>query len=297
VWETNFNAALDALGKKLWQSLPQNFRNEYFRLHRLGKPPRSILIHSDEMILPWELVVPHEMIDGRLITLEPLGTNHILGRWKPALPIKPQPQRMEVRRFCVLNPRYSGVANLDWAQEEAAELKQLFPSLSIISPATIAKVRSDVLARGDIQMVHFTGYGTYDAANSDLNALALEDSHPLDANQFVGSRLAAEGQPLVYLNACAVGQTGMVIGRMGGFAANLLDSGASGVIAPYWPIHDDRAKEFSLALYVKLKLGRAVGEALQELRQEHPRDSTCRAFSYSGDPWARANLAFVSASP
>ncbi len=292
-WEENFNAALDALGKKLWKALPQTLRDEYFRLYRAQALPRSILIYSDEMILPWELVVPHEMIDGKLVTLEPLGTAHILGRLKPGLRILPEPQRLEVRNFCVLNPRYAGAENLAWAQDEVNELQKLLPRVSVVNPAKLAKVRTSVLDNGDIQLLHFSGHGQYDPTNSDLSSLVLEDLD-LDAALITGSRLAAEGQPLIYLNACSVGQTGMVIGRMGGFAANFLESGASGVIAPYWPIHDDRAKEFSLALYHKLRCGRAVGEALQELRQDHPRDSTFRAFAYFGDPWARTNLSLLS---
>ena len=55
--------------------------------------------------------------------------------------------------------------------------------------------------------------------------------------------------------------------------ANFLESGASGVIAPYWPVLDKQALKCSLAIYEKLKRGRAVGEALQELRQDYPRES------------------------
>jgi CHAT domain-containing protein len=74
---------------------------------------------------------------------------------------------------------------------------------------------------------------------------------------------------------------------MGGFAANLLDNGCSGVIAPYWPVEDERARKFALALYQKLSLERSVGEALQELRAEMRDDITFQAFTYFGDPWAR----------
>ena len=143
-----------------------------------------------------------------------------------------------------------------------------------------------MLDNGDVQVFHFSGHGSYDPANADLNALLLEDGD-LNATLITGSRLAAEAQPIVFLNACSVGSSGFVIGRVGGFVANFLESGASGVIAAYWPVLDSRAFKFSLATYEKLKLGRAVGEALQELRQDFPRDPSIRAFAYFGDPWAR----------
>jgi hypothetical protein len=48
--------------------------------------------------------------------------------------------------------------------------------------------------------------------------------------------------------------------------------------------------DFSIALYKKLKLGRAVGEALQELRDENDNDPTYYAYAYFGDPWVRLTL-------
>jgi hypothetical protein len=46
---------------------------------------------------------------------------------------------------------------------------------------------------------------------------------------------------------------------MGGFAANCLSGGWSGLIAPYWLIYDERAAEFSRSLYTKLRLNRSIG--------------------------------------
>jgi hypothetical protein len=48
--------------------------------------------------------------------------------------------------------------------------------------------------------------------------------------------------------------------------------------------------EFAISLYSKLKLGRAVGEALQELREENAKDPTYYAYTYFGDPWVRLDL-------
>jgi CHAT domain len=292
-WEEDFNRELDALGRKLWQILPQPFRDEYFELYAAGTLPRSILIHSDETVVPWELAVPHSMVGGKLVVLEPLGTAHILGRWQPGLRIKPHPQRMEVRNFCVVRPSYGGQGALAGASEEIGTLRKLLPRIHCVSPATRNVIHREVLDRGDVQVFHFSGHGSYDPQNTDLNALLLEDGD-LNATLVTGSRLAAEAQPIVFLNACSVGSSGFVIGRIGGFVANFLESGASGVIAPYWPVLDSHAFKFSLSVYEKLKLGRAVGEALQELRQDYPRDPSIRAFAYFGDPWARLNLSPLS---
>jgi CHAT domain-containing protein len=225
--------------------------------------------------------------------LEPLGITHILGRWKPRLIMKPIPQSLPVQNFSVLNPKYAAPNQLPWSLKEIEALQELFDHISVVSPANLERVKTELLNRSDIQILHFSGHGQYDSANADLNQLILEDSDMLDALGFLGTKLCAEACPVVYLNACSVGSAGLVVGRMGGFAANFLDSGCSGVIAPYWPINDRRAAKFSVSLYKKLKMGRAVGEALQELRNENPQDTTYRAYSYFGDPWARMNFSLL----
>ncbi|MFH0998095.1 MAG: CHAT domain-containing protein [Pseudomonadota bacterium] len=289
-WEKLFSKALDQFGKKLWTLLPLAFRNEYFKIYLSDNGPRSIAVHSDEMIFPWELVVPNEIINGKLVVLEPLGISHILGRWKNSLPMKPIPQNLPVRNFCVLNPAYAVPNALPWSLKESKALQKLFPQLFVVKPADLNTVETKVLNHSDIQILHFTGHGQYDLKNSDLSRLLLEGNDTLDTFSFSGTKLCAEASPIIYLNACSVGSTGLVVGRMGGFAASFLENGCSGVIAPYWPINDARAAQFSVSLYQKLQKGRAIGEALQELRSENKSDPTFRAYSYFGDPWARMNF-------
>lgn len=292
LWEENFNRELDALGRTLWLRLPEKLRNEYISLSKAGLL-RSIHVSSYETILPWELIVPHWVTNGKQIVLEPWGGAHILGRWKPGLPIKPHPQRWPVRKFHVVQPSYDESSALAQVAAEMVKLRKLFPKANFVSPVTLAHVSKTVLDDGDVQFVHFSGHGAFEASNAALSGLSLEDGE-LSASLVTGARFAAEGQAIVLLNACSVGAAGIVIGKMGGFAANLLESGASGVIAAYWPVLDVMAVRFAVALYGKLKLGRAIGEALQELRQENPRDPTYRAFGYWGDPWARLDFAPVS---
>jgi hypothetical protein len=59
-WKGKFMSTMGAVGKRLWQWLPQNLRTEYFKQYRAGSSPASILIHSDEMIFPWELLIPND---------------------------------------------------------------------------------------------------------------------------------------------------------------------------------------------------------------------------------------------
>jgi hypothetical protein len=286
-WNADFIDAIDDFGRGLWTMLPQDFRDAYFQYYQDGVSPRSILIHSDETLYPWELVVPHATINGRLVVLQPLGVAHVLGRWRPGLRMMPSPQSLTVRGFCVINPTYPPPNDLPWSEEEVTNLRAIIPGLTLVRPADMATMRRQVLQRSDVQILHFSGHGDYDAQYADLNSLLLEDG-PFEAFRLQGTPLGAEAHPILYLNACSAGKAGLVVGRMGGFAATCLTSGCSGIIAPYWPINDARAADFSLALYTKLNQGRAIGEALQELRQENPGDPTFRAYAYFGDPWTQA---------
>jgi len=285
-WKKNFTSAIQALGKKLWQWLPDELRKEYFALHRDGLLPRSISIHSAEMVFPWELVIPNE---GET-TLNRFGVAHVLGRWQPGLATKPPEQLLKVEKLRVLNPNYPKPNTLKWAALEANELKERFPGIAIpVSPANLDGVNK-LFEESDVQVLHFSGHGEIDSTNSDLNKILLENDDEFEALNLVGTRLCTVAQPVVYMNACSVGNVRETVGRAGGFASNFVTNGCSGVIAPLWPINDRRSMEFALGLYEKLALGRSVGEALQELRDENQNDPTYHAYTYFGDPWVRLLL-------
>jgi hypothetical protein len=286
-WKENFMDIIGSLGKRLWQWLPPELQAEYFKQYRAGSSPASILIHSEEMIFPWELLIPN---DSNGTILKPLGVAHVLGRWKPGLTTKPKEQMLKVRRFRVLNPNYAKPDKLEWATEEAAKLQLLFPNLvSPVKPADLPAVLK-LFQEPDVQVLHFSGHGDVNLSNPDLNKILLENSTEFKALQLSGTALCTIAQPVVYMNACSVGNMGDTVGRAGGFASNFVTNGCSGVIAPLWPINDKTSMQFALALYGKLKLGRAVGEALQELRDGNPSDPTYCAYTYFGDPWVRLNL-------
>jgi hypothetical protein len=285
-WRQNFTRAIDDLGKNLWQRLPEALRKEYFGLHAEGLLPRSISIHSAEMIFPWELIVPNQ---GKT-TLKRLGVAHVLGRWQPGLATKPPEQLLRVQKLRVLNPSYEKPYTLRWAAEEAQKLKKRFPKIaSLVSPADLDGANK-LFEESDLQVLHFSGHGEVDPTNADLNRILLENDEAFEALSLVGTPLCTVAQPVVYMNACSVGNVRETVGQAGGFASNFVTNGCSGVIAPLWKINDKRSMEFALSLYEKLALGRSVGEALQELRAENEKDPTYHAYTYFGDPWVRLLL-------
>jgi hypothetical protein len=283
-WSASFLVELESLGRRLWGYLPPRFRDEYVRLRCLSSPPRSICVYSDEMVLPWELIRPSGMVDGHFKEFEPLGIAHVLGRWKPDLGARPQPQAVNVEKMVVLTPKY-GTSPLYWAAKESVELKKVISGMTQLA-AVDRKAFEDLLNSTGVQLVHFNGHGVWDSMG-DLSALRLENNESIPAMAFSSRKLGMESHPILYLNACSVGRGAANVGRPGGFAASCLDGGWSGVIAPYWRVYDPYAMQFCLELYGKLILGYSVGEALQQIRRDRPNDYTAQSYSYFGDPGAR----------
>ena len=229
-WSASFLVELESLGRRLWGYLPPRFKDEYVRLRCLSSPPRSICVYSDETVLPWELIRPSGMVDGHFENFEPLGVAHVLGRWKPDLGARPQPQAVSVQKMVVLTPKY-GTSPLYWAAKESVELRKVISGM--IQPAAVdRKTVEDLLNSTGVQLVHFNGHGVWDSTG-DLSALRLENNDSIPAMAFSSRTLGMESHPILYLNACSVGRGAANVGRPGGFAASCLDGGWSGVIAPY----------------------------------------------------------------
>jgi hypothetical protein len=156
-WNLHFLARLAELGKQLWLHLPQPFRTEYLRLMALANPPRSLFIFSDELSFPWEIVRPSGIINGDYCELPPLGVAHLLGRWRPGIGARPQPQALPVTRMAIVVPGAEHSA-LPWAADEVRQLHALLPFAQRVAPATLQQV-GRLLSDGDAQIVHFSGHG------------------------------------------------------------------------------------------------------------------------------------------
>jgi hypothetical protein len=240
------------------------------------------------MVLPWELVVPSGMVNRQFVEYPPLGVLHVMGRWKPGLGARPQPQAVRVQSMVVLNPKY-GAQPLYWADKESEALATLISGIQRPSPVDLAAVEALLDGGTSVQLVHFNGHGDWDAS-AELSALRLDNGQSILALNFANRKLGMLAHPILYLNACSVGRTAQNVGRPGGFAANCLEGGWSGIIAPYWRVYDPQAMQFCVDLYRRLKMGLAVGEALQQIRRDRPDDFTAQSYAYFGDPWTRLLL-------
>ena len=210
-WEENFNRELDALGRKLWQILPQPVRDEY---SNFIAPALYRIRFSSILMKPWSVGTCRAAFLDRRQTRRARASWH---RTRPR-PVAARPPHQtpsakdggpEVLRGKAVLWRPGSPGRRVRGTRRSA---QIAPRIHCVSPATRNVIHGEVLDRGDVQVFHFSGHGSYDPANTDLNALLLEDGD-LNATLITASRLAAEAQPIVFLNACSVGSSGFVIGR------------------------------------------------------------------------------------
>jgi len=62
-------------------------------------------------------------------------------------------------------------------------------------------------------VLHFSGHGAIDISNPNLNKILLEKGQEFEALKLAATRLCAEAQPVVYLNACSIGNVGETVGE------------------------------------------------------------------------------------
>lgn len=281
---------LEGFGRELYRRFaPRAFKDAYSRLRQaLGDEFDSILIISSDPAVPWELMIP---TDGPP-TARFLGVDFKLGRWHSSrtsdIGERP-PQALVLDGIVVMAPAYPPARALV-AQTVEVEFLRGLPGYRA-GPRRLKDVLG-LIADAPAAIVHFAGHGQgpRDAATGG-GALVFEDGE-IDPISWRGAmdRAATRRYPLVFLNACDVGQARGRTNFVEGWAPTLLESGASGFIGGLWPVSDSSAAEFAQDFYRRLtgSSGRpvSVAEALRATRARFYEngDPTFLAYAYYGDP-------------
>lgn len=285
--ENERQARADALGASLWQQLPEKFRAFYWE-HVHGKVT-TILLCSDEPYIPWELIKPLGGPGGE--TAPMLGLAYQMGRWEDerALPGAP----LVVTDFVVIAPAYQD-SPLPSADQEANDLVTEFHARRQ-QPGNRAQV-TGLFATNTPQILHFSGHGKFEDVGAN-SRIALADA-VLDTIDVATAAFAQQPHPpLVFLNACEVGEQGWSLTKIGGWAEAFCQVGATGFVGPYWPVADGVARKAALIFYRSLQAGETVGEAMIRIRQRFTEDDEYQyhpswlAYSLHCHPNVRVELA------
>jgi hypothetical protein len=280
---TRAQALLEAKGDALFRDLiPEQLGEELWNARdRITR----IRIDSEEPHIPWELIrlsgrdENGNVVAGRFLC-EYEMTRWVLG---PGLH-----DELGLTSFGIVVPSDSELAS---TQEEKTFLAGLAgPGRSVTEvPATFLDLMA-AFSEGRHDVWHFSGHGVV-KADQDPNqfAIHLTDNHRFTPNEISGPRAnVGRPAPLIFLNACQVGQGGMSLTGLGGWAQQFLEVGASGFVGAMWNVHDNPARDFAKAFYMRLLEGDTIGAAALSAREEIKRyqDATWLAYTVYGHPSA-----------
>jgi hypothetical protein len=251
---------------------------------------KTVQILSEEPWIPWELC---RLGGDDGMGWEPgpfLCEAFSVTRWIPG--IAPR-QTLTLNRMALVVPRKS---RLKHAAEERDYMLKLPESIPVRGgerqveriTATYLDV-TDGMSQGVYDGWHFTGHGTFRGDTPDRSTIKLEGKDELTPGELLSmTRNLGKAHPLVFLNACQVGQAGMSLTGAGGWARRLLKVGAGAFIGALWSISDRAALDFAKGFYDRLLRGKPIGEAVQEARlairaHESP---TWLAYTVFADPFA-----------
>jgi CHAT domain-containing protein len=134
---------------------------------------------------------------------------------------------------------------------------------------------------------HFTGHGLFRGSAPDLSAIHLEGGDRITPADLAGeAKTMGIRRPLVFLNACDTGRSGLSLTDVGGWAVHFVRAGSGAFLGTLWEVRDSKSRDFARAFYTSLIGGLPLAEAVQAARQaiRSEDDPTWLAYTVFGHP-------------
>jgi CHAT domain-containing protein len=101
-------------------------------------------------------------------------------------------------------------------------------------------------------------------------------------------------RPLIFINTCNSGPTGVSLTLLGGWPSQFIQARAGAFIGTMWEIDDLLAVKFAKSFYTKLirdkyNIAVAFRSARDDIREAMPHNSSWLAYVLYADPYAQMN--------
>jgi hypothetical protein len=289
--------ALNVGGKALFEIAPQVFKDVLWKLVGQKTPINSILLFTEEPDVPWELMIPHH--GGK--TLDALGVMSAFGRWTGGHYDEPLPlpsRYLRVGSSVVWAPVYS--PPLLSSATERDFLKDNMSGTRVM-PATFNDLCAELMTT-NATLLHLVCHGFSDATQSGIESIKAEGPNKtyvlISSDKLLGRPEFGNfcsKRPLIFLNACNVGEAIDTLTGTGGFAPNFIQLNAGAVVAPLWSVFDQPAENAAERFYKTLRESpeKSLAQNVQEIRSMAYKGplikglATYAAYCFYGDPLAK----------
>ena len=244
----------------------------------------SIIVQSEEPWIPWEICKLSGKDGDRIVEGPFLSERYAITRWLPGLGFK---RPLSLRNIALVVPPDSGLPLANKERDQVLSLAGAGRKVTAI-PATFADLQ-DAFTAGSYDGWHFTGHGVARDADPDRSSIILGGEERFTPQDLSGQAInVGIPRPLVFINACQVGRSGMALTGIGGWARRFLGAGAAAFIGAYWSVYDEPACGFAKEVYAALLSGKPVGEAVRVARSKVRTrgDPTWLAYTVFADPLA-----------
>ncbi len=278
------------IGVELYEQLfPEPLRRVYWELKALRDAGvvKNLLIVSDEPWIPWELVKPYDVVEGRDMEDDHLAAAWQMSRWLSGAAV---PSDLNIRAARLVVPMF----DLDFVWKEIEYFDSLAArQIEVAPPISTRAEFLEAAEKGGEQLYHFATHANFNEVFVDESPIVLQGD-PLFPSDL--TRRRAQGmrreRPLVFLNTCHGARVGFNLTGLGGWAQRLVEQlGVTAFVGALWEVNDELASRFAQAFYEELWAGKTLGEAFHSARQQvralQSGNPTWLAYTLYGDPNSR----------
>ncbi len=287
---------LEIIGIELYRNLfDDEFKALYWDI--LKDNVKSVLIHSEDLRIPWELVRPSKDEAEDLFW----GEKFELARYPKNLRM---PRTIHVRKIVLISPPLSQdsseVFHRSSAQEEFDLIRQAFSNVDFeeVNPPNKQAIEQLFQQSNSFSNLHYFGHCRFVQLDPDASCLILANGETLMAREVVGRLLgfASNGnQAFIFMNACAsAGDNFNFSGVNGWIRVFVYDAKCSGFIGTCWEVSHFAACKFSAFFYNSvtnssglMTVARALKDARLDLRDLYPGDPSWLSYTIYGEPFAK----------
>jgi CHAT domain-containing protein len=129
----------------------------------------------------------------------------------------------------------------------------------------------DLLRGSGTQAIHFAGHGRFDPDAPDDSIIELLDTS-LKPSDVALATIGSTDRPIMFVNACEIGNRGWSLTQIGGWADAFCDVKFTAFVGPYWAVDDAVAHKAALRFYEELRGKATLGEAMRTVRRQYLED-------------------------